>query len=157
MANFHLEAPGLVIATGSTYLNILGLKLPNTAGLRARLVRILIGATGATVSAQMRFRLMRSDNTGDGTYTSIISHIAKGDPLSLASAVTVAGINYSGGAPTTLETGAIGNGATGTGGVLVLTPGVAIWGPNQTLFLQGQHSDGGTLNFDAWIEWAEGF
>lgn len=140
MGLFTVKVTGISTgASAGSYITILGLKLANTTGHRARLRRLVIGGGGgAAQDIQVDVKFDRTDNTGDGTSTSVATTtILAHDQLGVASNIAAIGKNYSA-EPTTYAGDAGAGGSFNSRGTLVLEwasgqgPG---WGLNQTLGL----------------------
>jgi hypothetical protein len=160
MAHFKLRAPAVVTgSTANAFITLVGLKFANTAGHRGRLRKLIVG--GAAVSpqdVQVSLRLRRTDNTTDGTSTSVnVNTIGQADPNSIASNLAAIGKNYSA-EPTTFATGMLGVGALNSRGTLVMEWGpdeAPIWGPNQTLCLEAAPGSATATTLDVTEEWEE--
>jgi hypothetical protein len=150
------------ITTGSTaneFITVLGMKLPNTVGYRARLRKLTIGGAGAAAQdVQTSFRLRRTNNTSDGTSTAVnVNTIGKADPNSRDSFVSAIGKNYSA-EPTTFENGTLGVAPINSRNTLVMEwdPETAPkWGPNHTLCLEAAPGAASAVSLDVVAEWEE--
>jgi hypothetical protein len=157
---YKLKVDGLVTgASANTYITILGLKLPNTTGYRARLRRLVIGGGGvAPQDLQVSLRIRRTGNTADGTSTAVnVNTIGDSRGGSVASRVSAIGKNYSA-EPTTFENGALGGGPINTRATLALNwsaDDAPVWGPNQTLCLEAAPGSASAATLEAALEWEE--
>ena len=150
------------IATGSTantYKTLLGLKFADTAGHRGRLRRLIVsGGGGAPQDLQCSIKLRRSDNTGDGTSTSVNTNtISKKDPASVASNVSAIGKNFTA-EPTTIDTDILGGGSFNCRGVLELAfteEEAPVWGKNETLLVQGAPGQATAATLEIFAVWEE--
>ena len=158
--NYKLKVEGIATgAVANTFITLLGLKLPDTAGYRARLRRLVVGGGGgAPQDLQVSLRLRRADNTTDGTLTAVgVNTIgdARGD--SVASRISAIGKNYTV-EPTTFENGTLGLGVMNTRATLVMEFGpdeAPEWGPNQTLAVEGAPGSATAANLEIAAEWEE--
>ena len=68
--HYKLFVPGLVTgSTANAFSTLLGLKMANVAGNRARLRKLVIAGSGAAPQdVQVALKLQRTDNTADGTF-----------------------------------------------------------------------------------------
>lgn len=159
MSGYTLKVDGLSIATGSTYLNLLGLKNPSTATLRCRLRKLVIGGQGVPQNAQVLAQAIRTNNATDGTSTAVnVNEIAPANRNLPASQISAIGSAYTV-APTTLENGPVAGGPTNHQGALVLeyAPDDAKdWLPGQTLVIQAWQSYASSaLPVSVTVEWDE--
>ena len=120
----HHKLNVAAIATGATanaFITLLGLKLANTAGHRARLRRLIVGGGGgAAQDVQVSLRLRRTSNAGAGTATAVnVDTIGQADAGSVASRIAAIGKNYSA-EPTTYETASLGLAAINSRATLVM-------------------------------------
>jgi len=158
--HYRIKVDSLATGTSAnTYKTILGLKLPDTAGYRARLRRLIVGGGGAAAEdLQVSLRLRRTGNTADGTSTAVnVNTIGKADGDSVASRISAIGKNYTA-EPTTYETGAVAGGTINTRATLILewSPDDApVWGPNQTLGLEAAPGSASAAHLEATAEWEE--
>jgi hypothetical protein len=156
--HFKLGVTGISTgATAGAYITLLGLKLANTAGHRARLRRLIVGGGGgAPQDVQVSLRLRRTSNAADGTSTAVSTTlVTKADPGSVASVLSAAGKNYSA-EPTTFEAGGP-VAALNARGTLVWEFGEEgpVWGINQTLCLEGAPGSAAAVTLEATAEWEE--
>lgn len=150
------------IATGAaanTFLSLLGLKLADTTGHRARLRKLIVGGGGgAAQDIQVSLRLRRTDNATDGTSTAVnVNTIGQADPASRASIVAAIGKNYAT-EPTVFETGTLGLAALNSRATIVQEWGpdeAPAWEPNQTLVLEGAPGTAVAVNLEVTAEWEE--
>lgn len=160
MPIYHCKVEGLTTGTTvGTFKTLVGLKLADTAGHRARLRRlILAGGGSAAQDIQVSARIAKTDNTTDGTSTSVNTNtIGQSDDNDIASNVSAIGKNYSV-EPTTIGTGLLGGGSFNTRGGLVLEwnhDEAPIWGKNETLLIQGSPGETTAANLEAYVEWEE--
>ena len=146
-------------STANTFTTLLGLKFANTTGHRARLRRLVVGGdAGAPQDKQVDIRLRRSDNTTDGTSTAVgTTTIGKKDSGSVASNVAAIGQTYTA-EPTTKETGYLAGGSLNARGTLVLEwneVDAPVWGPNQTLLIEGAPGEATAVRLGVTAEWEE--
>ena len=147
-------------ATAGTFASLLGLKFANTAGHRGRLRKLIVGGgSGAPQDLQVGIRVRRTDNTTDGTSTSVnVNTIGTNDSNAIGSNVSAIGKTYTV-EPTTFENGTLGGGSFNTRGALLLEWGpqeAKVWGKNETLVIEGTIGNGTTAaNLDITIEWEE--
>ena len=154
----HFAATVYNAATGSvvgTFLGILGIKAANTTGHRARLRSLVVGgAAGAAQDIQVALRLVRSNNTSDGTKTDVT--VTKKDADSLAANLTAAGPYTAN--PTTLESTFVWEGSINGRGVLVMEwsdDDAPVVQKNQTLLLQGSPGITTAVTLAATMEFEE--
>lgn len=152
------------VATGAvanTFAGLVGIKLANTTGHRARLRRLFVGgASGAAQDLQVSIKVQRTNNTTDGTSTAVnVNTIGSERPSSVASVVTAIGETYTV-EPTTYENGVVAGGSFNTRGGLLLEwgPGEGPeWGINQTLVVRGAPGSASAANLLVEADWDEGF
>lgn len=161
MGTFAIKVDGIVTgSSANTYAGLLGLKLANTAGHRARLRRLVVGGAGAAAQdINVDIRIRRTSNAGDGTSTSVnVNTIGSLNPNQIASVMSAVGKTYTV-APSTYENGALGGGSVNSRGTLVLEwpPNEGpLWGINQTLVIEGAPSTAAAVNLGIAAEWDEG-
>lgn len=160
MPSFGTTVDGIQTgATAGTYRTLLGLKFANTTGHRGRLRKLIVGGGGAAAQdIPLSVEVMRTDNTTDGSSTSVnVNTIGKKDPNSLGSNVSAMGKNYSG-EPTTFENGKPSGGPIYSRGTIVLEwdeEQAPKWGPDQTLCILGTPGTDTALNLKVAVEWDE--
>jgi len=160
MPHFSTKVDGLATgAVANTYLTVLGLKMANTAGHRAKLRRLVIsGGGGAPQDEQASIRIRRTGNTADGTSTAVnVNTIAPKDEGCVASNIAAMGKNYTV-EPTTYATEILAGGSLNARGQLVLSwPGddAPQFGINQTLGIEAAPGQAVALNLEALAEWEE--
>ena len=158
--HYKLNCAGVVTgATANTFITLLGLKLANTAGHRARLRRLIVGGGGgAAQDVQVSLRLRRTSNAGDGTATAVnVNTIGQADAGSVASRIAAVGKNYSA-EPTAYETATLGLAAMNSRATLAIEWGpddAPVWGPNQTLGLEGAPGTATAVTLEVTAEWEE--
>lgn len=158
--NYKLKVDGIATgAVANTFKTLLGLKLADTAGHRARLRRLIVGGGGgAPQDLQVSLRLRRADNTTDGTKTDVnVNTIGSADDGQIASRIAAIGKNYTD-EPTTYETGTLGLAAVNTRSTLVMEWGpddAPVWGPNQSLCLEGAPGSATAATLEVAAEWEE--
>ena len=165
MASYNLNVPVCATRADATnFTTILGLKFANTAGHRGKLRRLVVGGDDTTVGdEQVAIAVQRTDNTGDGTSTSVnVNTIGKADSLAIASNVVAIGKSYNNGGaaaePTTMESGVVAGGVINERGTLVLDwagDERPIWGKDQTLCIRARPKVAGILNLNVTVEWDE--
>lgn len=158
MARFSLKCDSLVTgASANTYTTLLGLKFAATTGHRGSLRRLVIGGANVAVQdVQVAFKIDRTNIATDGTATTALTSITKGDPLSIASRVAAAGKNYSA-EPTTYD-GLLGfGGSFNSRGGLVLEWGAGelVWGSGQTLGILAAPGAATATTVAISLEWDE--
>jgi hypothetical protein len=155
---------GVQVTTGAvanTFKTLLGFKLANTAGHRARLKRLIIGGAGqAAQDVNVSIHLHRTDNSADGTSTAVnVNTIASKVSEQIASIVNAIGKNYSA-EPTTMEAGNLLPFSLNGRSTIVLGPAdfgtEVIWGKNQTLCIEGAPGEALAVILDVGVEWEEG-
>lgn len=154
----HHSATAYDVPTGAvvdTFKTLMSLKAANTTGHRARLRSLNVaGAGGAAQDIQATLRLLRSDNTGDGTATSVTP--TKKDPDSLAANLTAAKAHSA--EPTTMESTYIWEGALNARGTLIKEWGeddAPIIAKNTALNLQGTPGTTTAVTLNITMEWEE--
>ena len=153
-----------LVATGAaanTFATLLGLKFADTLGHRGRLRKLLIAGGGSKPQdEQVALRLTKTDNTADGTSTSVnVNTIGKGDPDSVASNMAAIGKTYTV-EPTAKGTEVHALGGLNARGVLPLDwtndPAHAPkWGKKQTLCIEGAPGQAVAVNLTVAVEWEE--
>lgn len=158
--HYKLNVAGIATgAVANTFISLLGMKLADTVGHRARLRKLVVGGGGdAAQDIQVSLRLRRTDNTTDGTKTDVnVNTIGQADPASRASVVSAIGKNYTD-EPTTFETGTLGLAPLNARATLVQEWGpdeAPCWGPDQTLVLEGAPGTAVAVNLEVTAEWEE--
>jgi hypothetical protein len=158
--HYKLNVAGITTgAAANTFITLLGLKLADTTGHRARLRKLVVGGGGgAAQDIQVSLRLRRTDNTTDGTSTAVnVNTIGQADPNSVASRIAAIGKNYSA-EPTAFETATLGLAAINSRATLVQEWGpdeAPVWGQNQTLALEGAPGTAAAVTLEITAEWEE--
>lgn len=162
MPVFSVHVPQVATgAVANTFTTLLGIKMANTLGHRARLRKLLIaGGGGAPQDEQVAIRLTRTDNTAAGTNTAVnVNTIQKADPASIASNVNAIGKTYTA-EPTTKGTDLGSGGGLNARGVLQLdwtndmanAPKIP---SNTTLCIEGAPGQAVAVNLSMMAEWEE--
>lgn len=159
MARYAIRAESITTsASANTYITIASLRFDNTTGHRGWLRRLVVGGAGvAAQDVQVNLKVLRSDNTGNGTAgASILANIQKMDPNSIASRIAVAGKTYSA-EPTTYESVLGVGGSFNARGTLVLEwgPGEFQWGSNQALGVLAAPGAATATTLSLSLEWDE--
>ena len=146
-------------ASANAFITMLGLKLANTSGHRARLRKLVVGGGSvAPQDLQVGVRVRRTDNTGDGTSTAVnVNTIASADANQIASRVSAIGKTYTA-EPTAYENGVLAGGSLNTRGTLVLefsADEAPVWGPNKTLGIEAAPGSASAATLDITVEWEE--
>lgn len=160
MPSYSVKVDGISTgAVANTYKTVLGLKLANTTGHKARLRRLVVGGGGgAAQDLQVSVKIDRTGNTTDGTSTSVnVATILQHEADSVASNINAIGKNYTA-EPTTLAGDAGAGGSLNTRGALVLEwpegKGPE-WGINQTLCILAAPGAATAATLDIGVEWDE--
>lgn len=160
MALYSVWVPAIATgASANAFITLLGLKMANTAGHICYLRRLVVAGGGAAAQdINVSIKLDRTDNTGDGTSTSVnVNTILSANSLQIASRVNAIGKNYSG-EPTTYSGGIGFGGALNSRGILILEwPRLdgPQWGKNQTLGILGAPGAATATNLNISVEWEE--
>lgn len=157
MGVFSVQVDAVVGGSvAGTFKSMLGLKLANTAGHVARLRRLVIGGAGEAPQDQsLSIRVVRSDNTTDGTGDAV-TDIGKADPDSVDSNVTIKKA-YSV-EPTTIDVAALAGGSVNARGALTLdfAPGDGPkWGKDATLLIQVAPGTATAITMNVTATWEE--
>ena len=154
----HFSATAYDVATGAvvdTFTTLMSLKAANTTGHRARLRKLTVGGAGQIAQdIQAALRLLRSDNTGDGTATSVTP--TKKDADSLAANITAAKAHSA--EPTTMDTTYVWEGSINSRGTLVMEWDAAdapVIQKNTALNLQGSPGTTTAVTLNITMEWEE--
>lgn len=146
--------------SANAYTTIASFKFANTTGHRGRLTRLVVGGSGgASQDVPIAVRIMRSDNSGAGTSTSVnVNTIGSAEADQIASNVSAIGKTYTS-EPTTVATGTLGGGDFNSRGTLILEEAdfkkQILWGKNQTLLIQAAPGTATAVDLGVTLHWEE--
>jgi hypothetical protein len=150
---FHMKLEGLTTAAAASFLTVCGLKL--TAG-KVKLRKLKIGGSSeATTDVPMSWKVRRTNNTADGTKTTVaLTNVTKLDALMGDTSVAAIGKQYTA-EPTVKETNAVAGGTFNSGRGDSVDFGddgpVAVGG--NTLIVEVAPATATAVKFDLDIEW----
>lgn len=155
----HFTAEAEEMATGSsvgTFKTMLGIKMANTTGHRARLRALNVGPGGeGAQDINLTLRVSKTNNSTDGTSTAVTAK--KKDPGSVASNAAAIGKNYSVEPTTVNSQHDYGNGFNSRATHIKewSKEEAPVFGPNETLVVQMAPGAAAAVKVTITAEWEE--